>query len=227
MTSHDVSDSVAPSWVKRLTPQERTTLQASAKRCGFTSRETVFSPALRPNTVYLLERGLVRVYRLSDNGSETTLGYIAPGEIFGELTVFGNYPRESFAQALKPSIVWKLPRERVRALFDSRPLLIVELTQQVVERFKQMESRAERQVTHNVRARVALALLDLSKRFGHLEADGSVELILNITQTELASLIGSTRQTVNTSLRELRRAGLVHKRGPHLVLLKPGELNHA
>ena len=97
-------------WLREFTSGEREALQQASGANDYGPGEMVFSPEPNPNSVYLLETGLVRIFRLSTAGSETTFGYVAPGEVFGELAGFGDYPRESFAQTVRKSRAWKVPR---------------------------------------------------------------------------------------------------------------------
>ncbi len=187
------------------------------------SGETIFAPESHPHSLYLLERGLARIYRLSEEGSETTFGYVAPGEVFGELAAFGDYPRESFATAVRESRVWKIPHDSFRQLLQSRPDIVIEITRQIGARLKRIESRVENLVFRDARARLAHILLELAEDFGDGESPGNV-IGVDLTQAELATLVGTTRQTVNANLRELEKAGVIGRMGRRLVLLKSDEL---
>lgn len=211
-------------WMRELSLEERENLRAVSVRRRFAAGETVFAPVPAPQSVYLLEDGLVRIYRLSEAGSETTLGYVKPGEVFGELTIFGDYPRESFAQAVDPCLVWKVPRQRFQPYVESRPGLVFAISKQIGARMKRIESRVEDLVFCDVHTRVSRILLELASSFGVSRADGSLALDVHITQEELATLVGSTRQSVNVSLGDLTEQGLVGREGRQLVLLKPDEL---
>jgi CRP-like cAMP-binding protein len=212
-------------WLNELTPEERERLRAGSLRRQYEPGDIVFAPAPNPNSVYLLESGLVRIYRLSESGLETTLGFVRPGEVFGELTVFGDYPRESFATATERSSVWKISRQTFQPLVESRPGIGFSISKQVGQRLKRIESRVESLVFRDVHTRVMLILLELAESFGVAREDGGVELDLSLTQAELATLVGSTRQSVNASLSELAEQGLVRREGRRLILLKPDELS--
>ncbi len=210
-------------WLQELDEREWGQLRARATRHAFGAGETVFAPARDPRSVYLLESGSVRIYRVSRDGDEATLGYIAPGEVFCELAGFGDFPRESFAAAVGPSIVWKIPVDIFRALVSARPRLTMAVTRQVGERLKSVELRVESLVFRDVRSRLALLLLELEKDFGKREAEQRV-LDLPLTQSELASLVGASRQSVNAALGELQRDGLISREGRRLRLVEPERL---
>jgi len=210
-------------WLAELSGSEPDALARHAVERRYERGEMVFAPTPNPHSVYLLVSGLVRIYRLSEGGAETSFGYVAPGEVFGELPVFDDYPRESFAQAVRASVVWKVTCEAFRRLLAARPGLVIQVTKQIGGRLKRIESRVEHLVFRNVRGRVARMLIELAEDFGRREA-GRVVIDIPITQGELATLVGATRQTVNQTLREFADRGLIGREQQHIALLKADEL---
>ncbi len=205
-------------WIRGLPDPERARLRASAEVDDFEAGALVFTPDPRPERVYLLESGRIRIFRRDPDGSETTFGYVLPGEVFGELPGFGDYPRESYAEAVERSRVWRLPVPLFRELVSAHPEVTVEIARQMGDRLKRIESRVENLVFRDARSRVAAMLLELARTFGRRE-DGRIRLELPLTQAELATLVGATRQTVNECLGELARMGLVRRAGRSLELL--------
>jgi CRP-like cAMP-binding protein len=210
-------------WLHELSMEEIGKLRGASVYREYAAGDTIFEPESHPHSLYLLERGLVRIYRISKEGSETSFGYVASGEVFGEMAAFGDYPRESFAQAVRPSRVWKIPGDVFRSLLAVRPELGFEITRQIGTRLKRIESRVENLVFRDARSRVASILLELASDFGRT-SDGQVAIGVYITQGELATLVGSTRQTINAALREFEREGWIGHQGRHLVLLRPESL---
>jgi CRP-like cAMP-binding protein len=210
-------------WLSRMDEAEIAELERGAVARRYARGEMVFAPTAQPHSVYLLQAGLVRIYRLSECGGETSFGYVSPGEVFGELPAFGDYPRESFAQAVRGSHVWKIPRENFHRMLAARSALAFQVTRQIGDRLKKVESRIEDLVFRNVRTRVARMLGELAEDFGQTE-NGHRVIDIPITQSELATLVGATRQTVNQTLRELSEEGLIGRDNRRIVLLRPEQL---
>jgi len=210
-------------WLQELSSEEWTALRERAKRHSFGLNQMVFEPTHDPRSVYLLEAGRVRIYRLSVDGDEATLGYVTEGEVFGELAGFGTYRRESFAVAQTPSQVWKIPVALFRDLVSRRPSLVLEVTRQMGERMKRVESRVENLILRNVRSRLALVLLELAEDLGE-ESEAGFVMKLEFSQSEIATLIGATRQSVNAALARFRQEGLLQLEGTRLVLPEPDRL---
>lgn len=210
-------------WLSRMSEEEFTDLERGAVAKRFARGELIFTPTAKPQSVYLLQSGLARIYRLSEGGGETSFGYVAPGEVFGELPAFGDYPRESFAQAVRASVAWRIPRENFHRVLSARSALAFQVTRQIGDRLKKIETRVEDLVFRNVRTRVARMLGELAADFGQTE-NGHRVIDIPITQSELATLVGATRQTVNQTLRELSAEGLIGRDNRRIVLLQPDAL---
>ena len=207
-------------WLRALSPGEWETLEAVAQRRECPPGTTIFEPTDAPHSVYLLESGNVRILRVSRGGDEVTLGYVIESEVLGELPGFGAYPRESFAVARAPSVVWKIPIQFLRKLLESHPEIAAEITRQMVERLKRVEARVENLVFGDVRGRLAIILLELAENFGGREPPGSpCVLKLSVSQGELATLIGSTRQSVNAAIAEFRKNGIIQQTRDHTEIL--------
>jgi len=204
-------------WLEELSDAETAHLLRASSSREYARGETVFEPARQPRSVYLLERGLVRIYRLSALGDEATLGYVRPGEVFGELGAFSDQPRESFAQAVRPSRAWRVPLKELRRILNMHPRIALSVTTQIGNRFKRIESRVENLVFRNLRSRVCHILLELAEDFGR-EAGGGTLIDIPLSQQEVATLVGATRQSVNLCLRELREAKLVSYRSRRFTL---------
>ena len=206
-------------WLRELPTEETERLRRAATARDYERGETVFAPNPTPHSVYLLERGLVRIYRLSDAGGEATFGYVLPGEVFGELSAFGSGGgRESFAQAVRRSSVWRVPDETFRDVVRRSQGMTLEVTKQIAGRMKRIESRVEDLVFRDVRSRLVRVLLELAESFGRNDPSG-IEIELPLTQSDLATLVGSTRQTVNVALGQLEKDGLLAHRHRHFVLI--------
>jgi CRP-like cAMP-binding protein len=209
--------------LRGLPPAEIAALQRGAALERIGPGGLIFSPSASPRSLHVLATGLARRYRLSEAGAETGLGYVAPGEIFEELSAFSDLPRECFAEAVRPSSVWKIPLDAFRHALERNPSLAVPLARRMALRLRRLETRVEDLVHRPVRNRLARALTELARDLGSRHGE-HVAIDVPITQSEIATLIGATRQTVNEALGELTRDGLLARDRRRLVLLAPERL---
>lgn len=183
----------------------------------------VFAEGGPADCVHLLESGLVRRFRTAASGEEVTLGYVRPGEVFGEFMAAPGASQSSFAQALRRSNVWRIPRQTFANAVAEDPTLGLDLLRQVDAWRRRIERHVVDLAALGARARVARALLELADDFGVEEA-GAVALELPMTQGELATLVGMSRQTVSTELGALAREGLICRRARHVEIDHPERL---
>lgn len=210
-------------WLSPLPTAALEGLLKGSSRLRYRPAELIFGPADSPRSVYLLESGLVRIYRLASSGAEATLGLVRPGEVFGELVAFGDYTRDSFAEAIQFTTVWRTPRRLFQRAIARQPSLALEVTRQIIGRFKRLEGRVEDLVFRSVRGRLVHVLLELAEEVGETENRG-VRLPPDLHQADLATLIGSSRQTVNQCLHELESEGLLQLNNRYIYLNQPARL---
>lgn len=197
-------------WLRTLATDVTESLRQSASLCYLQKGDSVFSPVRKPDDVYILESGLVRIYRESADATEVTFGFIRSGEIFGECALFDDLPRESHAVAMEDSVALRLSRDTFAAVMRSVPYVGYEVAKQIEGRFKNIESRVEDLVFRNVHERLAHILVQLGRQYGRAEL-GQIVLPMQLTQKDLATLIGASRPTVSLALQVLQAAGHIQK----------------
>jgi len=210
-------------WLEQLSGEETRKLRGASVVRTYAPGEMIFAPELNPGSLYLLATGIVRIYRVSSDGAETAFGYVAAGEVFGELALFDDFNRESFAEAVRSSQVWKIPRNLFSELVENSPGLVLAITRQIGSRFKRIESRIENLVFRDARSRVAGILCELAEDFGR-EVEQGLLIDIDLTQAELATLVGITRQTANVYLRELQDQGILSRSRRLITVLESGRL---
>lgn len=196
--------------LRALDASDQEMLRHCAQTFQVRANELVFEPTPNPHHVYVLEAGLIKIYRESSQAGEAVLGYIRPGEVFGELTLFSAKPRESFASALVNSNGLKIPRDKFRQALGNSPAATLSIAGQIEGRFKEVSARVEDLVFRNVRSRLARILLQLSTSFGEL-SDGVLVIQRRFTQKELAGLIGASRPSISLALGELEDEGVISR----------------
>lgn len=121
--------------------------------------ELVYGPSRTPRQVYVLEDGLVRLFRVTATGSEFTLGYVRPGEIFGETSVLSDRSREGFGQARVASRILHVPRAAFIAMLRVHNAVLYSITRRLAQRVIDLQSRVQDLVSLDARRRLARFLL--------------------------------------------------------------------
>ena len=183
----------------------------------------MFRPSHGPRHVYVLEDGLVRLFRLTPTGEEFTLDYVRPAELFGEMSVLSDRPREGFAQARVESKILQIPGAAFVATLRAYNGVLYSVARKIAGRAIDYQSRAEELVFLDARRRLARFLLRLAKSHGQRHGEG-LRIGLSLTHAEIAAVIGTSRQTVSVHLGEFSTAGLITRRRGYLDLPSPARL---
>jgi len=172
--------------------------------------------------VYLVKEGKIRLERTNEDGREILLDILGPGEIFGELALADEGTRSHSAEAIEESLVCSFERDRFLAILQRNPELAFRVVKLIGFRFRQLEARFENLVFKPLAERLCFTLEQLARRHGIADPSGGVRLPL--TQKDLATLIGASREAVAEELARLKRAGLVQTGYRSLLLLHPDRL---
>ena len=170
----------------------------------------------------LIESGRVKIALVGDDGREIVLNVYGPGEFFGEFALLDGEPRSADAVAHEACRLFWLERDHFLRYLEAQPRAAASLLAVLSRRLRHTTRLVEDAAFRDVPARLARAILDLAAARGRPAADGVV-IDAHLTQAELASMVGATRETVNRSLRAYQRRGLLRlDRGRITVLRAEG-----
>ncbi len=204
---------------KEMSSEEMGELDRVTRMESVRKKTPIFFPGDPSLQVYLLKEGRVKISRISEEGREVTIALLAPGEIFGELEVLGDAPRDTLAEALDDCQICVVSKDVFLSMMSQKPDFSFRLTKLIGFRLRKIENRVEDLVFRDVPARLALLLVDLSKDYGR-ECPEGVRLQIKITHQEIANLIGSIRETVSAILGEFKRDGWISFEGRQMTLLR-------
>ncbi len=192
---------------ERLEASQLDWLEARSRLRRFTRSSMIYLPADQSDGVLLLAEGRVKISSLTAEGKQSILTFIEPGEVFGELALFQRGDREEFAEATEDSAIVLIPAESMRKVAEESPHLAMGVTRLVGLRRRRVERRLRYLLFHSNRERLVNLLLELAEDFGLQQADGSVTLRIKLSHQDLASIIGSTRESVTVILGQLQTEG--------------------
>lgn len=193
---------------RRLTPTESALIEPRCRSRRFKRGEPIYLPADAADSALLLAEGRVKIGSLTEDGRQTILAFIEPGELFGELAVLDGGPREEFAEAAEKSTVILLPADVMQELVEANPTVALGVTKLIGMRRRRIERRLRSLLFRSNRQRLVSLLLELAEQYGEKNGQG-VNLTIKLSHQDIASIIGSTRETVTVVLGELQSEGLV------------------
>lgn len=208
-----------------LSPSELTRVNDLLGRTRFPAGAMILTASQPGEIAYVILEGTLKVSTLQSNGRELTLALLGPGEIVGELAVTDRSGRSADVVALEPATLIWIDRNTLEQLRRDIPAITENLLRLLARRLRLANSQVQAMATLDVHGRIARQLLALADAWGVERPDGSVQIPLRITQSDLASLVGATRVRVNEVLVGFTRRKFVDVDSKHrITILDRGEL---
>jgi len=206
-----------------LDDEAATALRASMSETRLRRGEVLFHEGDEGDKLYIVTEGKVKLGRTSSDGRENLLAIQGPGQMFGELSLFDPGPRSATVTAVTDATFSSLSHEDLLRWLDGRPAVARGLLAQLAGRLRRANDVVADLVFSDVPGRVAKALLDLADRFGRTAEDG-IHVHHDLTQEELAQLVGASRETVNKALADFAHRGWLRLEGKSVLILDPERL---
>jgi CRP/FNR family cyclic AMP-dependent transcriptional regulator len=170
--------------------------------------EIFYTPMDLCETLFVLQKGRIRIYRATPVGREFTLAVVESGTVFGEMVLTGQRLRNSFAQAMEDSEVSAMCRADVERLILDKPQVGLQLVHLLSDRLTTYETRMQDIALKEVPARLASLILLLVESQGVRTPTG-YKIPVRYTHQQLGSMIGANREAVTRAFARLREAGTV------------------
>ncbi|CAB4756156.1 MAG: cyclic nucleotide-binding domain-containing protein [Actinobacteria bacterium] len=201
-----------------LDPEGAAALRASLTERAVAKGEIIFQEGEPGDRMYVILEGKVKLGQSSNDGRESLLAILGPGEMFGELSLFDPGQRTSTATALTDAVILALSNEQLRPWLAGRPEVAAALLQALARRLRRTNEAMADLVFSDVPGRVAKALMDLGEKFGEITAEGLM-VTHDMTQEELAQLVGASRETVNKALADFAQRGWIRLESRQVMIL--------
>jgi CRP/FNR family cyclic AMP-dependent transcriptional regulator len=186
---------------------ERVATGARTRR--FRRGEVIFHAGDPGDGHFILVAGDVKISLPSETGDEAIIATLHAGDVFGELALLDGAPRSATATALIAAEAVVLPRDRFHALIASEPAVRDALLASLAGELRRLTTHVEELHFLDMTGRLAARLVRLAEEARPADAAGSIRLRATLTQAELASMVGCTRQSVNKLLGQFADDGLI------------------
>ena len=184
----------------------------------FARRWAVFAQGEPADRLYIIISGKVKISHRSPQGREHLLAIMGPPEIFGELSVFDDGPRTASATTLTEVRAVSLDRDMLRGWMADRPEVAEQLLRILARKLRRTNNKLTDQNFTDVPGRVAKQLLLLAQQFGTREGD-ALRVAHDLTQEEIAQLVGSSREATNQALSTFADRGWIQSESHNTLIL--------
>jgi CRP/FNR family transcriptional regulator, cyclic AMP receptor protein len=208
----------ATTLLKELDEADLRRLAGRAVTRRFRRGQVVFTEGDPSDTLLVVASGRLKVLTKADDGRDHVLNLSGPGDTLGEINIVEGGPRSASVEALEPSVALVLDRTAVWDLVRERPAVAEQLIRALAAHVRRLTG-----------ANADLVFLDLPRRVAKLlllrhRESGRAVIEVGLTQTEMASLLGGSRQSVNQALRDFERRGWILSEGQTITILQVDRL---
>jgi CRP-like cAMP-binding protein len=207
----------------QLSMAQLTHLASLARPHRHRKEQIIFNEGETGTALYMIVKGRVKISQSSPDGRERTLALLGPGDVFGELALLDGGPRSADAVVAEDTELLVVPREEFLTFVMEQPQVAMSLLVVLSQRLRHTNLLVHDAAFFDVRGRLARLLLELARAEGGPDAAGAL-VCPQLTQSELASMVGVTRESINKWLRHYVRNGTVTRRRGRLVVVDPQRL---
>jgi CRP/FNR family cyclic AMP-dependent transcriptional regulator len=204
-------------------PSAADALAGELEPVDFPRGHVIFAEGEQGDRLYIIANGKVKIGRKSPDGRENLLAVFGPSDMFGELSIFDPGPRTSSATTITEVRAYTMDRAALREWIAKRPDIAEQLLRVIARRLRRTNNSLADLIFTDVPGRVAKALLQLARQFGSQES-GLLRVTHDLTQEEIAQLVGASRETVNKALADFAQRGWLRLEGKSVLILEPERL---
>lgn len=189
-----------------LEKEQMAEMMEAVKAVSFKKGEMVYRAGEQSDSLYIVHKGKIKIYRISETGKEILLRILYPGDFTGELALFKESTHETFAEALLDTEMCTINRADLQNFLMKYPSISLKILSEFSGRLDQAEKQTTRFAAEKVDTRLALFLAEC------VDSEGNTEFTLPMTKKDLASYLGTTPETISRKLTEMEEQGYIKQK---------------
>ncbi|CCQ94170.1 Bacterial regulatory s, crp family protein [[Clostridium] ultunense Esp] len=196
-------------WFQTLSDEEIGKFAEVSQRRHYPAHTHLFYEGDPLDRIFFLLSGKVRIYRIGEDGREQMVNLMEEGDLFPHIGFFkrGNYPAN--AETTEEAEAMVLFIADFEEVLLRHPSITIRLFRELSDRLMDLHQRLEEKLLHDTQEQIYLLLLRMAKNYGDPLPDGRRKIRNRFTHKELANMIGTSRETMNRSLNQLKQEGLL------------------
>ncbi len=199
-------------------PPERLTELNGLLRGQTVQAGTHFITAEQPGeVVYVLLEGTVKIYVTRSDGREVILAFLGPGDTVGEMSLVDSAGRSANVVTTEPSRLLWMDRATFQTCLRTLTPLANNLVRLLANRLRFANEQIQALCTLDVSGRVARQILAMADRYGRKQAGGDVRIPIRLTQSDLAEIVGASRERVNQVIGDFKHRGFISVDSDHRI----------
>jgi len=191
----------------------------------FDNNETVFHEGDPSDKFYILAKGNVKIMKHSVGGKDIILEIMSSGDVFGGVAVLDNKPYPASAQAMEPSSVIRISRQKLFQIMEEYPILKLEIVKYFSDKLRDAHEMLKNIATERVERRIASLLIKLSEKVG-VDDNGYRKIDFPLTRQEISEMVGTTVETCIRTISKFQKQGMVKSSGGRIMIKEASLKSH-
>ena len=206
---------------KILCPHKVKAYKKSHTFDNYAKNEFIYFTDQSASKVYLIDSGKVKIGYYTPEGEEVVKAILSKGEVFGEKTILGEEKHTDFAQAIdSENAICSISTEELQGLMQKNRPLSIKFYRIIGLRLKKLERRLELLLFKDTRTRVIEFITELEKDYGTPLVNGDILIKHPYTQKDMASLLGTSRSTLNIIMNTLKEENYLDFNRKEIIIKK-------
>lgn len=202
-----------------LTNEEMQEVMRVSMRKRFEKGEQLFRGEEPSKHLFIVHKGKVKIYRLSDSGKEQIIRFVEAGGFIGELSLFLNKTSEVYAEAIEGTEVCSIHQADIYQLIMKFPTISLKVLEEFSRRLNHAEMLIERLNTQDVEKRIASYLVELAEKQIKGPIKEPIKIYLPVSKKDVASFLGTTRETLSRRLSSFQELGWIELEGQRNITI--------
>lgn len=205
---------------KSLSDEEILKIAAMSKHKQFKKGQPLIHEGEKSDTLFIINKGQVKLSKLTPQGKEQILHILTSGECFCELNIFNCDEKSNFsAYAMEDTKICMLKKNDMDSIIERNPGIALKLLKTVTKRLAHTENLAHNLATNDPEVRIAYIILEFCEKYGK-DTDKGIIINLPLTREEIASYIGVTRETISRKFSKFEDLGFITSIGNKQLIIK-------
>lgn len=194
-----------------LSPEEMEEVYLITGKKSFKKSDVVIMEGDINSSLYVINKGRVKVVKLSYDGREQIIRTLGPGDFLGEFSIFNPRPYKNNIEALEETLICEIKADKLRELIEKYPSISLKLIQELSMRLEDLEDQVKDISLNTTEKRLAKFILN---------ANSGGQVQLNIRKKDLASYLGMTGETLSRKLKDFQKLGLISQPSSKLIIIE-------
>ncbi|WP_254901255.1 Crp/Fnr family transcriptional regulator [Tuberibacillus sp. Marseille-P3662] len=191
-----------------LNDEELKKLEAITKKKTYSKRQYIFMEGEPREAVYFIQKGSVKIFKVDENGNEQVINLLQKGEMFPHIGFFDTTPYPATAEIIETAELFVIRIDDFDNLLIEQPAIALKVMKIMGQKLLNLQQRVQELISQDTFHRTVRTLLRLADEVGETN-DQEVRINMPITNQDFANMVGSTRETINRVLGQLKKEGLL------------------